>query len=148
MVLHEIIQIKGCITQEKYLKGRSLSEIERILGFHAGRLKSGMTVAALQQIPQNNQFELLGYTQVAEHRHKPINPKELDVNKLKEIVRTTVFSLSGPNKLVKVIPGVSHNPTLGDDEQYPSGEGVPQWKITTPLQAKVIVKVLPGERYI
>jgi hypothetical protein len=41
----------GCFTHEKFIAGRSLIEIERILGFHSGRLASGIVVVALQELP-------------------------------------------------------------------------------------------------
>ena len=47
MQLNQINQIKGCITQERYIKGRSLTELERILGFEKGRLDKGIVVAGL-----------------------------------------------------------------------------------------------------
>ena len=67
MNVNEMIEVRGCITQERYIKGRSLVELERLLGFQKGRLDNGIVVATLIQLPNINQFELLGYTQVAEH---------------------------------------------------------------------------------
>ena len=62
MNLHDYITLHGCITQEKYIKGRTLADIERTLGFHQGRLSKGMIVAALLQTPSKDQFKLLSYT--------------------------------------------------------------------------------------
>jgi hypothetical protein len=50
MNLGDVTTISGCFTKEKFIAGRSLGEIERILGFHAGRLAHGIVVAALQGI--------------------------------------------------------------------------------------------------
>ena len=147
MLLHEIIQIKGCITQEHYIKGRSFAELERILGFQTGRLDKGIVVAALTQLPAAHQFELLGYSQVAEHKHSPDATKGLDVKKLKEIVLKEAFTLFGYKRLVKVMANQSHNDQLNNDTQYPPGQGVPQWKLTSPVDAKVVAIVLPGKVY-
>lgn len=147
MLLHQIIYVKGCITQEKYIKGKTLAELERILGFQKGRLDNGMIVAALMQLPAANQFEVLGYSQVAEHKFSADATKGLDVNKLKEILRKDVFTLSGNNRLVKVMAKTVHNEHIDNDTQYPPGLGVPQWKLTGPIPAKVVAIVMPGGVY-
>ena len=148
MWINQSIQVSGCITQEKYIKGKTLLEIERILGFHNGRLNTGIIVAALLQIPSNDQFDLLGYTQVAEHRFNSNSLKALDVIKLKDLVRKDVFTLNGINRLVKVIPQTGHQMSMSDDDQYPPGQGVPQWKLKDKIPARVIAIVLPGHKYL
>jgi hypothetical protein len=147
MNLNEMIEVRGCITQERYIKGRSLPELERLLGFEKGRLDKGIVVAALIQLPNINQFELLGYTQVAEHKFKGIDPKKLDVAKLKEMVMKEAFTLVGYKRLVKVIANTPHNAKVDNDTQYPPGQGIPQWKLTSPLPARVAAIVLPGKFY-
>lgn len=124
--------ISGCVTLDKYIKGRNLEEIERILGFNNGRLKNGMKVVALTQLPQQYQFELQGYNQVASHKFDKNILKGLDVNVLKQNVIKNVWQLTGPNRLVKVIPITPHNDNLDPDKQYPPGQGVPQWVISRP----------------
>lgn len=119
MHLHQFIHVWGCVTQEKYILGRPASEIESILGFNTGRLRKGFVVAALEQLPNIDQFELLGYTQVAEHRRSADAAKGLDINKLKEMVRKETFSVSGINRLVKVLPNIPLQLHIGNDEQYP-----------------------------
>lgn len=138
--------VNGCITQEHYIKGRSLSDLEQILGFERGRLQAGIVVAALIQVPNINQFQLLGYSQVAEHKFKG-NDKGLDINKLKEMVMKDVFTTIGHKRLVKVIANKPHNAGKDNDVQYPPGQGVPQWKLTTPLPARITGVVLPGKMY-
>jgi hypothetical protein len=147
MWANQLIQVSGCITQEKYIKGKSLSEIERILGFHYGRLNSGIVVAALLKIPGNDQFNLLGYTQVSEHRFNNNALSGLDVTKIKNFIRANVFTLTGIDRLIKVIPNTGHQSGVSDDEQYPPGHGVPQWKLTDKLPARVIAVVLNGQKY-
>ena len=147
MQLNDIIQVKGCITQDHFIKGRSLSQLESILGFETGRLAKGMVVAALTQLPGLHQFELLGYSQVAGHKFGPNATDGLDVKKLKEMVLKESFSLFGHKRLVKVIANQPHNDQLDNDTQYPPGQGVPQWKVTSSLPAKVVAMVLPGRVY-
>lgn len=147
MKINELIEVRGCITQEHFLKGRSLPELERLLGFQKGRLGSGIVVATLIQLPNVNQFEFLGYTQVAEHKHKNIDPGEMDVNKLKEMLMKDVFTLIGYKRLVKVIANTLHTEKIDNDTQYPPGQGIPQWKLTAALPARVIAIVPPGKSY-
>ena len=147
MHLHEYINVWGCITQEKYIMGRPAAEIESILGFNSGRLRNGFVVAALEQLPNIDQFELLGYTQVAEHRRNMEATKGLDINKLKNMVRKETFTVSGINRLVKILPNIPHQLHMSNDEQYPPGTGVPQWKLTKMIVAKIISVVPEGRMY-
>ena len=144
----QFITVCGCITQEKYIKGRTLSELESILGFHAGRLAKGATVAALLQVPGKSGFNLLGYTQVAEHKFNQEALKGLNTDKLKDLLLQEFFTTVGTNRLVKVIATTEHAKDMNDDDQYPPGWGIPQWKLTSPLPAQVIAVVNAGERYI
>lgn len=148
MQLNEFISVRGCITQDKYLKGKSLAELENILGFHKDRLKAGVVIAALMQIPAKNQFELLGYTQVAGHKINDASFRGLDVDKLKEMVVRDTFTTVGVNRLVKVLPDTPHSEFMDNDEQYPPGWGVPQWKLTHKLNAEVVAIIKEGERYV
>ena len=148
MQLHQFIAIKGCVTQEKFIKGKTLSELENILGFHKDRLKSGVVIAALLQVPAVNHFELLGYTQVAEHKLNGNRFNGLDVEKLKEMVRRDTFTTVGVNRLVKVLPNTPHSEFMDNDEQYPPGWGAPQWRLTHKLNAEVVAIIKEGERYV
>ncbi|NTS43887.1 hypothetical protein HRG84_23605 [Flavisolibacter sp. BT320] len=144
----QFLTVRGCITQEKYIKGRTLSELENILGFHAGRLANGATVAALLQVPTKSQFNLLGYTQVAEHKINQEALKGLDTDKLKDLLLQETFTTVGVNRLVKVMAKTDHSKELSNDEQYPPGWGVPQWKLTASMPAQVIAELNAGERYL
>ena len=63
------MKISGFKLQEKYLRNKSLNEIESLLGYHYGRLKNnGATIYALTEIPKADQFDLRGFTQVADHQ--------------------------------------------------------------------------------
>jgi hypothetical protein len=48
-----ILPVSGCFTKEKFIAGRTLAEIEQILGFHAGRLSTGMAVVASMKPTRN-----------------------------------------------------------------------------------------------
>ncbi len=146
--INNYISVTGFITQEIYLKNKSLRDIERLLGFQWGRLNEGLIVAALVQIPEDSQYELAGYSQVAGHKFNDGSLKKLDERKLKEILRKEVFALSGNKRLVKVIPNSPHKSSISADLQYPPGLGIPQWKLTRPVTAKVIAIIEPGRIFI
>lgn len=42
---------------------------------------------------------------------------------------------------------VKQHRTVNDDDQYPPGWGIPQWKLTSPLPAQVVAVINAGERY-
>ena len=143
----------GYITQEKYLRGRTLIEIERILGFHTGRLSQGAIFYVLTEIPQETQFEMGGYTQVAEHHFKEAYGKAvagLDVEALKKMLVKEVFTREGLNRLVKVRPNMGHNDGMASDQQYPPGLGVPQWKLTATISTRglKVVTDYPNGRFM
>jgi hypothetical protein len=150
---------KGCVTQEKYLIGRSLYDIENILGFHFSRLSEGAVVVALGEKPKPHDFEFAGYTQVASHRFekeygnmpltKPaVGESQTDfnlrINKIKMNIINNVWTLNSTDRLVKIIPVIPHQDKsiLTDEEQYPPGSGVPQWYIKNPIKAEVVGVVL------
>ena len=56
MNVGDLISIDGYFTQDKFLAGRTLSEIERALGYQKGRLAHGAFFAVLMELP--NDFEL------------------------------------------------------------------------------------------
>lgn len=115
-------QIKGCITQQKFLRRQTLAELERRLGFHTGRLANGVIVAALTRKPLAHEFEFGGYTQVASHYYQEQYGKvQFDKNMMKKKLINEVFTTLGPDRLVKVMPYLRHNPAIRDDDQYPQG---------------------------
>ena len=135
MVVGQSVQVKGFVTQLKYLNGRRLKDIESLLGFHAGRLSRGAAFATLDRLPQIDEFETSGYTQVAAHRH--VTPGGLDPAVLRRNAMSA-WALAGPNRLIRVIATTPHNSAMIDDEQYPPGSGVPQWKIINPIPGKTV----------
>jgi hypothetical protein len=56
------VEVRGYITQEKYIKGCSLAEMEKRLGLPAGELTNGAHVSALDRTPNATEFQLRGYT--------------------------------------------------------------------------------------
>jgi hypothetical protein len=146
MQLKEILYVSGYITQENFILGRTLGELERVLGFQFGRLRAGAAIARLSRIPAPEEFELAAYSNVAEHRFE--RPADLNLSKLKALVIDNWKSET--RTLVKVLPNTPHHPEMNSDQQYPPGLGAPQWKLTSRIPA-VVVAILgnyPSQRYV
>jgi hypothetical protein len=54
---------EGFVTCYKFVGGRSLDEVERILGLRLGDLAAGAYFHEFQMLPMVDQFELKGYSQ-------------------------------------------------------------------------------------
>jgi hypothetical protein len=126
--------LSGCFTQEKFIAGRKLREIEKAIGFHEGRLSKGGIVFAFLGLPEVDQFDVAGYSMVATHRF--VLSPGLDAKVLKANARKG-WSLAGPDRLVKVCPTVGHDSGMNPDVQYPHAHGIPQWVLKVTLPAKV-----------
>lgn len=148
----KILNVKGFFTQYRYIQGRTLAELESILGYEQGRLEDGIMGGFLMKIPTPPEFELYGYSQVAGHKwdspdhHSHHQRNSVDRNYLKKYLSNEVFTLTGPLSLVKVFPIIRHDSSKGNDEQYPPGSGVPQWSLTSELPIKIttVVKNYPN----
>jgi hypothetical protein len=139
VIVGQPLAVKGFVTQYKFLAGRPLARIESLLGFHAGRLARGATFATLDRLPTIGEFDTAGYSQVAAHRH--VAPADLDPIGLRRMAMRA-WTLTGSDRLIKVMATTPHDPGMSNDAQYPPGPGVPQWKITSPIPGKVVAVLL------
>jgi Domain of unknown function (DUF4157) len=60
--------ITGYVTELKFVEGRTPSELEKILGLPEGELDKGAIIKRLDQLPNEKQFDLRGYTHRPEGR--------------------------------------------------------------------------------
>jgi hypothetical protein len=141
MRVGDAVKVSGYITKEKFIAGRTLPEIEDILGYRRGRFVKGIVVVHPTRLPLASEFDLAAYSMVAEHRYA--QPGGLDIAKVKQNAMAS-WALSGLERLVKVWPNTPHDRELEPDIQYPPGRGAPQWKLTAKLDG-VVVDVV--ERY-
>lgn len=156
MELGETVQKKGYVTQLHYLKGRSATQLERLLGYKAGRLAGGWALLELLKMPKPEDFEFRGYSYFSggiEEGHldskKSGNTAEVklrdgsfDLNALKLALIKNSFAITGPRRLVKVCP---KDPPSGIKD-YPPGSGVPQWELVNKLSFRVTAVMLPEGR--
>src|SRR5215470_17227242 len=60
--LHQSISVDGYVTQHHFLRGQDARELERRVGYGAGRLKDGFYLLFLNRVPKPDEFELRGYS--------------------------------------------------------------------------------------
>jgi hypothetical protein len=158
-----IITLRGFFTSQKWLRGRSLSEIELLVGYRAGRLSTlGASVYGFTRVPDYWEFELAGYTNVSgglEMDPAWVAQEQLAAayhantgmagaaTRLKNNARSSMTVL-GPDRLIKV------KPLLEDPfDSYPAGHGIPQWRVSKKaadlgtLRGELLVVLQPGDRY-
>lgn len=149
--------LRGFFTKALYVRNQPSREIEKRLGYRAGRLDEGWWLCFLLQMPKGDDFEVRGYSQMSGgvaqgHLASPPDPRNaeqklaadgVDMVKVKGNLLRDVFRLSGPERLAKVIPARGE---FGEND-YPPGSGIPQWTLTKPLQFKVAAFMGPREDY-
>ncbi len=141
MPLASPVRIDGFVTQLIGLLGKSTAELEKILGYGAGRLQEGYTLLLLADTIGPNDFELRGMTTFPDGvpRGQPLNARlntEAMVrgslsqvaadrgrfDALKAQQAREIFVTSGPKRIAKVMP-------VRGGAEYPPGSGIPQWRI-------------------
>ena len=135
--VNKIIFAKRYFTERKFFHG-TLHDLDIKIGYHGTRLAKGFFIAQLLKIPDLNEFELWGYSITPAHKY--INPKNIDIQKLKAITRNHFLQI-GSNNLLKIFQITMHNINMDDDMQYPIGIGIPQWKLVQPVPMKIIKKI-------
>jgi len=166
VIVGKQIEMSGFVTLQRFVQGRTLSDIENILGFRKGKFAKGVTVSAALELPEIDGFELAGYSQVAGHRteeeygkiNEPSGEDELDAYEKQKRLAMGQWSLYGTSRLIKFSADIGHvgHPNAAidralNDYQYPPGRGVPQWNILREkaLSFKVIARLegYPDERF-
>lgn len=163
----EVQTLKGDFSKALYYRCQPAAEVERRIGYRAGRLRDGWWLMFLTEMPAPDQYEFRGYSQMSGgiiQGHLPQNRNgktaedrlreggyNLDGNPaqskgLKEKVIADVFRLSGPNRLAKVRP-VAREHGDPDIPDYPQGSGIPQWTLVRPLRWIAAAFVAPGQQY-
>lgn len=149
----------GIMTQASAIVGKSRFDVERCMGFNAGHLAMGYTVAHLQSTPGYHNWTFRRYTQMSQPA-ADWDPEEMGedtrtaeeallangytVDTMKNEVMMLEFTTSGPKRLIKIIPAV--NPQGWP--QYPESAGAPQWILHNPIAMTVAAFVGPNDTYI
>jgi hypothetical protein len=143
-----MISCKGDITLWRYLRSVSPLDLERVVGFHPGRLAQGFQIVVLGsgQIIAPNDIELGASTrwsnsEIVLASGKVSRPERLfeergqDVMALRAKV-AAFMNLGGDNAPAKVVPFLKHR----DGMEYPDAEalgfgrssGIPAFKLVSP----------------
>jgi hypothetical protein len=156
--------VRNCITQDKFIKGRTPQEMESLLGFPVGYLRGGAIILALCKLPENDEFALAqSYTNVLQdpklapaQNASLYTSTEIEVDRrilkrdpldyLKTMARNC-WSDIGTNRLVKVIANKHENSNTPTDS-FPPGTGVPQWILVKPIEAVVVKTIAYNEKYL
>lgn len=127
--------VTGYFTTENNIVGKTIWEIERVLGLPAGLLAGGVSILVLERTPRLDEFEAKGSTRRADGRG--LNA---------EVVERTKF-LPGAwvnRRLVKVVP--ANRPP---DLHYPDVTGIAaeQWRLVSDVPARLRCVLQPGQVY-
>ncbi|NKC32817.1 hypothetical protein [Falsiroseomonas selenitidurans] len=166
----DFTQATGFFTRLIAVVGQPPNELERRLGFHAGRLAQGWMLLALKEAIAPGEFAFAGYTNSAGGRTAatlpsgvtlPVGIDEAMRSRSSEIDRrlgagwygaqrslAESFVLTGPQRIVKVVPRMRHMAAMPDEEQYPPGSGVPQWILLKPKRFIVAAIVRPSAMHL
>lgn len=141
----------GDVTSLNFVAARPPALIERTLGFAPGRLGRGYWLLLLLDMVGIDDFRLGGFTLLSGGRDGlPAATWEADKlrpaihdrvvagyddqgRKLRQIAAAAINRLTGPQRTMKVVPLIGHDPNIGPASQYPQGLGAPQWTL---IQAK------------
>lgn len=143
------------------------AEIERLIGYRAGRLRDGWWLMFLTELPTIDQFEYRGHSHMSGGRiqgHLPQNANSPTAEQrlenegmnltgtsyqkkgMKQKTIEDQFTLAGSKRLAKVRPvaDAARDPLIPD---YPPGTGIPQWTLVVPLRWKAAAFIAPGTMY-
>lgn len=155
----------GCLTRLIDVVNRDPSYIEQAVGFHGGRLARGYYLLLLKEKLAAEDVEFYGYTYLSGGRigKPPSAPGSPDTREavsqslLTEVGPTGMRKLqagfaeraeiSGPYRLVKIVPRIEHDQAKASGVQYPPGRGVMQVNLINPKLFLVAAEVQPSRRF-
>ncbi len=149
----QIRKLKGCFTEEYFLRGLSVSKIGQELGLPGHRLKDGVFVAFALQLPYYHEFELGGWAKYSTDKFVTYDKGKMTWSRFKfeetyagkrmpisiEDAKMAWLKNMRHEKLIKILPVIPHK----DDDKYPSG-GIASQIIVKHTISCQIVKFLKG----
>lgn len=159
LVLGEMVEVTGDVTQNRWIGARSARALETSLGYGTGRLSGGWAVLLLKQALVPEDFEFGGITLRSGGRERlPASTAAADALRprvhdqvLREIGTSGYrerqlqalrgITPTGENRLAKVIPMTPHDDAMAPSAQYPMGGGGLQWKLVRPCRFLVAMLV-------
>lgn len=150
----------GFFTRAVGLRSKSQDDLERSLGFKAGRLAHGWWLGFMTELPGQDDFEFAGYSHLSGgveqgHLASPPDPRSMHrrlIDERRDVVRLKAsaiasFTLEGAQRLAKVFPVAKPS---GVEDDYPPGTGLPQWKLLPGHEKPfaIVAFIRPGDRYL
>ncbi|MEL7091671.1 MAG: hypothetical protein AAFN94_08055 [Pseudomonadota bacterium] len=137
--------------------------IESNLGYHPGRLAGGFKILLLRTLPTPAQFEFDGTTlrsggrvglpadDAAADAARPRVHDQITAErgadgyaKMQEIILRDM-QVTGPKRLVKIMPETRHDDGMAPSAQYPMGGGFAQYKLKAPGMPFLFAASLDGK---
>jgi hypothetical protein len=137
----EFTKARGFVTRLIFVINKSASYLEDAIGYHRGRLSKGWSLLLLKEKVAPSEIVLAGYSYFSGGRighpmrgdvRETVEAQALgflDLGRVKQSLADS-FVLTGPQRIVKVIPATRHDDAMPEPEQYPVGRGIPQWILT------------------
>lgn len=140
----------GNISQLNAIVLSDYRRTEENIGYHKGRLDQGFKLLVLKHLPLPEVFEFQGTTLRSGGRYGlPEETQEADRRRATvhdgiladrgaagyRDLQTRTLSLAtvtGPKRLVKVMPTIRHDEHMAPRDQYPMGGGFLQWDLKKP----------------
>jgi hypothetical protein len=149
MHVGEIVYRRGYITELPFVRGRTAAELDRLIGYRAGRLAEGWALLHLVRMPGPDEFEFRGYSHMSggiaagEHRtaEGQLHQSGYDLGKLKQEIIRNKFRIAGARRLVKIVP----NRTSFGAKDFPPGAGIPQWELRREMPFRVAELIPPAD---
>ncbi|WP_198376215.1 hypothetical protein [Neoroseomonas rubea] len=163
MTLGAMVTRRGDITKNRFVGARCARDVERSLGFGAGRLAQGWAVLVLKDRLTPADFKFSGTTlrsggrlglpadTAADDAARPhvadVMRAEYGATHVERMQQLALASVTekGPDRIVKVVPVQDHDSDAAPSAQYPMGGGGLQWTLTTPKTFLVAMTVSDAE---
>jgi len=153
------LKAKGFVTRLIFVINQPARELEARIGYHRGRLDAGWSLLLLKEPVAPGEIVLAGYSHLSGGRIGPpmegvSRPTvEADAKRFLDLARVKRslaegFVLTGPERIVKIIPATGHDDRMREPDQYPVGTGIPQWILTAEKTFIVAATVGPGMGYL
>jgi len=151
----QVVKLKGCFTEELFLRGLTLSQIGVELGLPSHRLNEGVFISFALQLPTVNQFDLGGWAEYSTDNfisygkngaqwsekdfEKTYKDKRMPIT-IEEAKKGWLMNMR-QEKLIKIIPVIPHS----NDDFYPSGGKASQVIIKQPINCQIVKFLKRGE---
>lgn len=149
------LDLKGCFTEEFFLRGLTLSQIGVELGLPSHRLNDGVFIAFAIRLPSIHEFDLGGWAEYAtdnfiEYKNGKSTWNEQKFEQTYDGKRMPISIEAAKKawrenmkneKLIKILPKIAHQ----QNDFYPPGGKASQIIISKPVKCHVVKFLNRGE---